>query len=123
MKVAVLGYNNANIKGWLGEEVWSGMHFEPIMARVQADVDAVRRKEKPDVVILAMHSGTGKGDGSIPEAEALVESIGNIVVGVHAASYRLHLNVREALRTCVILCRSEKPAPYTLTVILLKHAS
>ena len=71
LKVVILGYGNANIKGWLNEEIWSGMHFEPIISRVQEDVDRVRRKEKPDVVIAAMHSATGKGDGSIAEAEAL----------------------------------------------------
>jgi 2',3'-cyclic-nucleotide 2'-phosphodiesterase/3'-nucleotidase len=41
------------------------------MDHVQEDVDMVRAKEKPDVVIAAMHSATGKGDGSIAEAEAL----------------------------------------------------
>ena len=71
LKVAVLGYNNANIKGWLNESVWSGMHFVPIMSRIQADVDMVRSKERPDVVIAAVHSATGKGDGSVPEAEGM----------------------------------------------------
>ena len=69
LKVAVLGYQNANIAGWLAQEVWSGMHFEPIAARVQQDVDALRAKEKPDVVVVAVHSGTGEGDGSSPESE------------------------------------------------------
>ena len=71
LKVVILGYGNANIKGWLNEEIWSGMHFDPILPRIQADVDRVRKKEKPDVVIAAMHSATGRGDGSIAEAEAL----------------------------------------------------
>ena len=71
LKIAILGYTNANIKAWLNEEIWSGMHFDRIMDHVQEDVDRVRAKEKPDVVIAAMHSATGKGDGSIAEAEAL----------------------------------------------------
>ena len=71
LKIAILGYTNANIKAWLNEDIWSGMHFVPIMSRVQEDVDKVRAKEKPDVVITAMHSATGNGDGSILEAEAL----------------------------------------------------
>lgn len=71
LNVVILGYGNANIKGWLNEEIWSGMHFDPIISRVQEDVDRIRAKEKPDVVIAAMHSATGKGDGSIAEAEAL----------------------------------------------------
>ncbi len=71
LKIAILGYTNANIKAWLNEDIWSGMHFDRIMDHVQEDVDMVRAKEKPDVVIAAMHSATGKGDGSIAEAEAL----------------------------------------------------
>ena len=71
LKVAILGYTNANMKAWLTEELWSGMHFEPIVNQVQADVDAIRAKEKPDVMIVAMHSGTGAGDGSQLESEGL----------------------------------------------------
>ena len=80
LKVAILGYNNANIKAWLAEEVWSGMHFERIADRVQQDVDAVRAKEHPDVVIVGVHSGTGEGDGSNPESEGM--DIFKLVKGV-----------------------------------------
>ena len=71
LRIAVLGYENANIKAWLAEEVWSGMHFESIAARVQQDVDAVCAKEHPDVVVVAVHSATGEGDGTNPESEGL----------------------------------------------------
>ena len=64
LKVAVLGYTNANMKAWLTEELWSGMHFEPIVEVIQADVDRIKAKERPDVMVVAMHSGTGAGDGS-----------------------------------------------------------
>ena len=71
LKVAILGYTNANMKAWLTEELWSGMHFVPIVDVIQADVDAIRAKEKPDVMVVAMHSGTGDGDGSMLESEGL----------------------------------------------------
>ncbi len=71
LKIAIIGYNNANISAWLGEEVWSGMHFESIVSLIQKDVDYVRSKEHPDVVVAAMHSACGRGDGTILEAEAL----------------------------------------------------
>ena len=80
MKVAVLGYENANIMAWLGEDLWSGMHFEPVVSLVQRDVDAVKAKEHPDVVIVGLHSGTGEGDGSILESEGL--DVFNLVKGV-----------------------------------------
>ncbi len=80
LKVAVLGYENASIKDWLGESVWSGMDFLPIVDVIQKDVDFVRAKEKPDVVIAAMHSATGKGQGNVLEAEGM--DVFNMVKGV-----------------------------------------
>ena len=80
LRIAVLGYENANIKAWLAEEVWSGMHFESIVSRVQQDVDAVRAKEKPDVVVVGVHSGTGAGDGTNLESQGL--DVFNLVKGV-----------------------------------------
>ena len=71
LKVAILGYTNANMKAWLTEGLWSGMHFEPIVSVIQKDVDEIRAKEKPDVMIVAMHSGTGNGDGTMLESEGL----------------------------------------------------
>ncbi len=80
LRIAVLGYENANIKAWLGEEVWSGMHFESIAGRIQQDVDYVLEREKPDVVVAVVHSSTGTGDGTNPESEAM--DVFNMVKGV-----------------------------------------
>ena len=71
LKVAILGYTNANMKAWLTEELWSGMHFVPIVDVIQADVDRIRAKEHPDVMVVVMHSGTGSGDGAVLESEGL----------------------------------------------------
>ena len=71
LKIAILGYTNANIKAWLAEDIWSGMHFVSIADIIQKDVDHVRGKEHPDVMVVTMHSACGQGDGTILEAEAL----------------------------------------------------
>lgn len=71
LKVAVLGYTNPNIKAWLDERLWSGLEFRSLIPLVQEDVDRVREKENPQVVIVAVHSGTGKGDGSSLESQGL----------------------------------------------------
>ena len=71
LKVLIIGYGNANIKAWLPEELWSGMHFIPVMETIQGDVDALREKLHPDAVVVVMHCATGNGDGSILEAEAM----------------------------------------------------
>ena len=70
-KIAILGYDNANIKAWLNESLWSGMHFDSLIPLVQEDVDKVIEKEHPHAVIVAVHSGTGNGDGSALEDQGL----------------------------------------------------
>lgn len=70
-KVLVLGYGNANIKAWLSEPLWSGMDFRSLLPAVQEGVDRVVAKEKPDVVIVVTHSGTGEGDGSMLESQGM----------------------------------------------------
>ena len=71
LKVAVLGFTNANMKNWLSERLWSGMTFESLVPLVQEDVDKVAARERPDVVIVAVHSGTGAGDGSMLESQGM----------------------------------------------------
>lgn len=71
LKIAVIGAENANIAAWLTPELWSGMRFVPIISMMQAKVDEVRAKHTPDIVIVATHTATGKGDGSVLEAEGL----------------------------------------------------
>ena len=71
LKVLVLGYTNANNKAWMNENLWSGMTFESLIPMVQQDVDRLVAQEKPQVVIVSVHSGTGEGDGSILEDQGL----------------------------------------------------
>ncbi len=71
LKVLVLGYTNANMKAWLTESLWSGMTFESLIPLVQENVDEITAKTKPDVVIVAVHSGTGAGDGTQLESQGL----------------------------------------------------
>ncbi|MBQ3381753.1 MAG: bifunctional metallophosphatase/5'-nucleotidase [Bacteroidales bacterium] len=71
LKVAILGYSNPNMKAWLDESVFSGIHFVSLIPLVQQDVDKVIQKEKPQVVIVAIHSGTGDGKGNSYESQGL----------------------------------------------------
>lgn len=65
LKVAIIGMTNANIKSWLSEEIWEGIDFLQISDVAQDWVDEVRKKENPDIVILAVHSGTGNPGPSL----------------------------------------------------------
>lgn len=70
-KVLVLGYNNANIDNWLSEELWSGMHHESLVPLVRKRAAALKKQFKPDILVVVVHSGTGRGDGSSYENQGL----------------------------------------------------
>ena len=71
LKITIIGFTNPNIKGWLSPVLWEGMTFESLIPMAQEVVDRVSAEEKPDVVIVAVHAGTGKGDGAILESQGL----------------------------------------------------
>lgn len=71
LKVLVLGFTNPNMQAWLDRSLWPDMEFVSLVPLVQDRVDALRAKFKPDVTIVSVHSGSGKGDGSILEAQGL----------------------------------------------------
>ena len=90
MKVAVLGFTNPNMKAWLAEPIWSGMEFVSLIPCVQEWVDRVRAKERPDLVVVLVHSGTGNGDGEILESQGLdlLDSLHGVDVLVTSHDHR-----------------------------------
>ena len=90
MRVAVLGFTNPNMKGWLSEPVWRGMDFVSLIPFVQECVDELRAKEKPDAVVVAVHSGTGDGSGEVLENQGLdlLNSLSGVDVIVCAHDHR-----------------------------------
>ena len=71
VKVAVLGYTNAANASLMDGSCVSGLRFESLLPLVQEDVDKVRSKEKPHVVIVVAHTAMGKGDGLKLEKQGL----------------------------------------------------
>lgn len=71
LKVTIIGFTNPNIKSWLSPLLWEGMTFESLLPMVQEVVDRVAVKEKSDVMIVAVHAGTGEGDGTQYESQGL----------------------------------------------------
>ncbi|MBR5904997.1 MAG: bifunctional metallophosphatase/5'-nucleotidase [Bacteroidales bacterium] len=70
-RILVAGYNNANIDGWLSEDLWRGMRHKSLVPLVRKRIQELRRELKPDVVVVVLHSGTGKGDGRSIESQGL----------------------------------------------------
>lgn len=102
MRVAVLGFTNPNMKGWLSEPVWRGMDFVSLIPFVQECVDELRAKEKPDAVVVAVHSGTGDGSGEVLENQGLdlLNSLSGVDVIVCAHDHRPFATEKDG---CVLL--------------------
>jgi 2',3'-cyclic-nucleotide 2'-phosphodiesterase / 3'-nucleotidase len=71
VKVAILGYTNAGTASLVDASSVSGVTFRSLLPLVQEDVDKVRSKEKPQVVIVVAHTAMGKGDGCDEEKQGL----------------------------------------------------
>ena len=119
LKVAVIGFTNANIKNWLSPNLWEGMDFRSITEMAQELVDEVRRKERPDVVIVATHTGTGKGDGTQYESQGLdlFDSVSGVDFVICAHDHRpvVHVNDSICLVNAGSHCRNLGHGQITLT--------
>ena len=99
MKVAVLGFTNPNMRAWLAEPVWSGIEFVSLIPCVQQWVDIVREKEKPDAVVVLVHSGTGSGDGSVLESQGLdlLQTLQGVDVLVTSHDHRPYVEEKDGV--------------------------
>lgn len=102
LKILVLGYTNPNIPEWLQEEKWKGLKFESLLPYVQNRVDEIKAKENPQLTIVAVHSGTGKGDGKIYENQGLdlLNSLKGVDLLITAHD---HLPVIHANENCTLM--------------------
>ncbi len=64
VKIAVLGFTNSSIGDMVDQKAISGIRFENILDCAQKEVDAVLEKEHPHLVVVAVHSGVGKGNST-----------------------------------------------------------
>ena len=102
LKVLVLGCTNANIQAWLAPSVWEGMDFRSLLPYVQEEVDLLERKLRPDVTVVAVHSGTGDGSGRQLESQGLdlLNSLEGVDVLICAHDHRHFVEARE--HNCLI---------------------
>lgn len=71
VNVAIIGFGNPNIREWLPENKFTGMDFLSLAPYAQALIDFVVKKEKPDVVVVVAHSGTGTEEPEDLESQSL----------------------------------------------------
>lgn len=120
MKVLVLGYTNANMAAWLDESLWSGMKFVSLVPFVQQRVDAVKAKVKPDVTIVAVHSGVGAGDGTMLESQGLdlFHSLRGVDLVVTSHDHRPRV---ESTDSIALVNTGSKARNYSHTVISMEN--
>jgi len=99
VKVAVFGFTNANIKAWLDKSLYDGMDFLSLVPFAQSLIDHVVMSEKPQVVIVVAHTGTGKGDLSQLENQGmdLFNSLKGVDLLVGAHDHSPFVNTRQGL--------------------------
>ena len=116
LKILVLGYTNANMAAWLDESIWSGIHFVSLVPFVQERVDALKAKIKPDVTIVAVHSGVGAGDGQVLESQGLdlFKSLRGVDLVVTAHDHRPRMEFADSI---ALVNSGSKANNYTHTVI------
>ena len=120
LKIAVIGFTNPNIAGWLSPELWSGLEFRNLLPYAQEVVDRVRAEENPDVVIVAAHTGAGKGDGALLENQGLdlFQSLSGVDFVVCAHDHRPLIEKNDSI--CLINsgshCQNLGHGTVTLTV-------
>ena len=120
LNVTVIGFTNPNIKSWLSPLLWEGMEFRSLLPMAQEVVDRVRTREKSDVVIVAVHAGTGNGDGASLESQGLdlfksLEGV-DFVICAHDHRPVVHKNDSICLINSGSNCRMLGHGKVTLTV-------
>jgi 2',3'-cyclic-nucleotide 2'-phosphodiesterase/3'-nucleotidase len=82
VKIAVIGITTPSIPNWEAEEHYRGYHFDPGVDAVRRTLAQLRDRERPDIVIVAAHSGLASD--SSESRENMVRQIANEVPGIDA---------------------------------------
>ena len=57
LRVAVLGFTTPAIPQWVPAHLWKGLHFDDILTSAAHWVPLIQQREKPDLLVVLMHSG------------------------------------------------------------------
>lgn len=82
LRVAVLGLLTPSIPQWLPETLWSGMRFDDLVTSARHWVAHIRREERPDLMVVLMHSGVGSPQDVSPMRENAALAVARQVEGI-----------------------------------------
>lgn len=128
LRVAVIGFTNPNVKSWISKDKYEGLDFVPVDSLAASLVSEVRRREKPDAVILAVHCGLG--EEGVPDIENNALYLAATVPGIDAV-ISAHDHKRAAVKVlgadgdsvCVVESGSKARAVSCLSITAVKRGS
>ncbi len=89
VKVAVFGITTPSIPSWEQPQNYRGLRFRPGVEAAREVVEELRRRERPDLIVAAVHAGLGR------DGENMVTAIAEQVAGIDAIVYG-HSHQRQA---------------------------
>ncbi len=121
VRVAVIGMLTPAIPLWLNESIWSGLHFEEIIASMRYWVKYVREHERPDIVCGLMHSGWTGGIKTDDYDEDASQKVAEQVEGIDLLFFGHDHNEHNSLTDNGTLsldpsCNAKKVAHATITL-------
>ncbi len=81
VKVAIIGLTTPAVPRWEKPENYAGYRFLPMKEAAASAVSELRKKQRPDIIVAAIHSGLGRGNN---DAENSVTEIARDVPGIDA---------------------------------------
>lgn len=108
VKVAVLGMLTPAIPCWLGENLWSGLRFDPIVESSKKWIAYLKENEHPDVIVGLFHSGWNGGISTLHYNEDATEKTAKDVAGFDIIFFGHDHHARKAEETNItsgkVLC-------------------
>ena len=108
VKVAVLGMLTPAIPCWLGESLWSGLRFDPIVESSKKWIAYLKENEHPDVIVGLFHSGWNGGISTLHYNEDATEKTAKDVAGFDIIFFGHDHHARKAEETNItgekVLC-------------------
>jgi len=113
LKIAIIGMTNGNIKSWVPKEKWENIDFFAVSNIAQMIVDGVRNEVKPDIVVLAVHSGKGFGFPGIEnEAEYLASDLAGVDLILFGHDHKPMFDMIEGRKSGVMIMNAGKKAEF-----------
>ena len=78
LKVAVVGFTTPWVPNWDEPNKYSGLKFEDIVQTAKILIPKIRIQEKPDLLVVLLHSGLGESPGNVGDENVVLRLIDQV---------------------------------------------